>query len=218
VDATKDFFNFGSQNPDSSGTKNKDGEGPDTKFKIPEYLFNDPKIYEIKKLKENHYTGFEIYGANVVKETMKNIDQIENLIKESQNKGEDGESKEKITQKELNRLNKQLRKLKDRRDKNCEDLFPADLSITIWEDMQKHKKTSKKFYDFKNDFNLSEDIGENFEVTSEGVTNKTEKYNKIKFRVKNSKFKYRMLTNKFRSKEGQPTDVGVSPHSRKVVD
>ena len=84
--------------------------------------------------------------------------------------------------------------------------------------MQKHKKTSKKFYDFKNDFNLSEDIGENFEVTSEGVTNKTEKYNKIKFRVKNSKFKYRMLTNKFRSKEGQPTDVGVSPHSRKVVD
>ena len=34
--------------------------------------------------------------------------------------------------------------------------------------------------------------------------------------TEDSDFKYRLLTNKFKSNEGQPTDVGVNPIARRV--
>ena len=74
----------------------------------------------------------------------------------------------------------------------------------------------RKFYDFKNDFNLAEDIGKEFQVSSSGVINKSEELNKISFEVKNSSFKYRLLANKFKSGEGQPTDIGCNVQARRL--
>ena len=81
IDATKDWFGFGDddENEDESSS-DTDGNGKVTKFKIPKYLFDDPKIYEIRKLEKNKKYGFAISGSDVEKETQKNIDEINKLI------------------------------------------------------------------------------------------------------------------------------------------
>ena len=97
----KDWFGFGDddENEDESSS-DTDGNGKVTKFKIPKDLFDDPKIYEIRKLEKSKKYGFVISGSDVEKETQKNIDEINKLIEINKKKKEkkelkDDESKEK---------------------------------------------------------------------------------------------------------------------------
>ena len=52
IDATKDWFGFGDDDEEKDSSSDINGQGKETKFKIPEFLFDDPKIYEIKKIKK----------------------------------------------------------------------------------------------------------------------------------------------------------------------
>ena len=60
IDATRDWFGFGDddENEDESSS-DTDGNGKVTKFKIPKYLFDDPKIYEIRKLEKVKNTALQ---------------------------------------------------------------------------------------------------------------------------------------------------------------
>ena len=227
IDATRDWFGFGDddENEDESSS-DTDGNGKVTKFKIPKYLFDDPKIYEIRKLEKSKKYGFAISGSDVEKETQKNIDEINKLIEIDKKKKEkkelkDDESKEKdITEDDLNRLKKQKKKLEKRLSNNCKDLYPCNVRLHIYEDLQKYGgKRSKKFYDPINDFHFKKDIGSKFKIEKKGLKNLDEggeEGNLISFQVENSDFYYELITNKLSSKKGVPSDLTIRPWVGKI--
>ena len=109
----------------------------DTKFKLPEYIFEDPKIHQIIKLEENGLTGFEIVGSDVMEITEKTIQKIEDIIALGEDEEEDvkNEKKAKPTKEELKRLKKQLDAYNGRlrnvnnklKNKNFIDRAPEDI-------------------------------------------------------------------------------------------
>ncbi len=226
IDATRDWFGFGDNDDEDDSSSDVDGNGKRTKFKIPKYLFEDPKIYEIRKLEKNKQYGFSIFGSDVLKETQKNIDEINKIIEIDKSKKAKKELKDEISKEvdisdeELSRLKKQKIKLEKRLLNNCKDLFPCNVRIHVYEDLQKYGgKRSKKFYDPVNDFDFKKDINTLFKVEKNGITNLeegSEEGNLISFKVQDNNFHYELISNKLSSKKGIPSDLTIRPWVGKI--
>ena len=126
TDATRDWFTFGedSEDDETKEQSSKDGKGVDTKIKVPENLFEDPKIYRIQKIKDGNKTGFKVTGEDVLKITEETIKKIKNQLnkeidKSSTSDEERNDKGENLSEEDIKRLNKQLKKLEKRFKLNC---------------------------------------------------------------------------------------------------
>ena len=100
--------------------------GKDTKFTIPDFLFSNPKSYEIKKILKNDLSGFKIYNLDFKEQCSNTILKINEFL-------ENNKEEKNFTKKEKRKLELQLEKNKAwLKDENLDELFPSKIFISMF--------------------------------------------------------------------------------------
>ena len=184
--ATQGFFSWSGGEDDGKSTNKK---GIDTKKEVSEWIFENPKGYEIDKLedKSKKMHGLKIRSTDFKKECSERIKKIEAILIN------DKYRKTKIIE---DRLKKQVDTLKNwSQGKNLDDLFPANIYISCAQDIEGQSYNKIFQHHDKNlDFNFSNKISNNIIEEREGdITDVILEVNEINLSINGPNFKYTFL-------------------------
>ncbi len=203
ITATQGFFSWAGGEDEGESKKNNSGE--DTTKKISDWIFENPKAYNIKKISKDKLVGFEVASINFEDECKKRIQQITKIL--------DSEKYEK-TKSKINQLEQQKEKLKKwSKGENLNELFPATIFVKCTQDIEGESyEKSNKLHDKNLDYDFSNKIKNNFQEEKNGDIKKIEfKNNDINISVSGANFSYKFLFDAIINEHtGEAFDLAVS--------
>ena len=203
ITATQGFFSW--SGGDDEGQSSTRTGGDETTKKISDWIFENPKAYNIDKFTSEKMVGFKVSSLNFAEECKKRIEQINKVL---------NNPKYTISLSEKERLENQLLKLKGwSLGENLNDLYPATIFIKCNQDIEgESDEKIEKLHDKNLDFDFSNKFTNNFKEFKDGdISNVEFDNNNIKISITGSNFTYKFLFDSIINEHtGDAYDLAIS--------